>query len=184
MARDMGLVELASKPESYEICFVPDNDYRGFLKRRVEGLEERVDGGLFVDKNGKVLGNHKGYPFYTIGQRRGLGIALGEPYFVTEIIPEKNVVVLGMEEDLDRNGMFVRNLNMQKYERLSAPMEAITKVRYKTPGAMSMLSQEDDDLIRVEFGSMVSAITPGQSAVFYEDDEVIGGGHILSNFMV
>ena len=89
-----------------------------------------------------------------------------------------------MEEDLDRNGMFVRNLNMQKYERLSAPMEAITKVRYKTPGAMSMLSQEDDDLIRVEFGSMVSAITPGQSAVFYEDDEVIGGGHILSNFMV
>ena len=184
MARDMGLVELASKPESYEICFVPDNDYRGFLKRRVEGLEERVDGGLFVDKNGKVLGNHKGYPFYTIGQRRGLGIALGEPYFVTEIIPEKNVVVLGMEEDLDRNGMFVRNLNMQKYERLSAPMEAITKVRYKTPGAMSMLSQEDNDLIRVEFGSMVSAITPGQSAVFYEDDEVIGGGHILSNFMV
>ena len=77
MAREMGYVDLANKAESYEICFVPDNDYRGFLKRRVDGLEEKVDGGLFVDAEGKVLGKHKGYPFYTIGQRKGLGIALG-----------------------------------------------------------------------------------------------------------
>lgn len=184
MARDMGLVELVNKPESYEICFVPDNDYRGFLKRRVDGLEEEVAGGSFVDKDGKVLGTHNGYPFYTIGQRRGLGIALGEPYFVTEIIPEENKVVLGLEEELNRNGMFVRNLNMQKVARVADGTEAVTKIRYKTPGAESTLYMEDDDLMKVEFGSMVSAITPGQSAVFYDGDDVLGGGHILSNFIV
>ncbi len=184
MARDMGLVELVNKPESYEICFVPDNDYRGFLKRRVDGLEEEVAGGSFVDKDGKVLGTHNGYPFYTIGQRRGLGIALGEPYFVTEIIPEENKVVLGLEEELNRNGMFVRNLNMQKVAHVADGTEAVTKIRYKTPGAESTLYMEDDDLMKVEFGSMVSAITPGQSAVFYDGDDVLGGGHILSNFIV
>lgn len=184
MARDMGLVELAAKSESYEICFVPDNDYRGFLKRRVDGLEEKVAGGNFVDKDGNVLGKHNGYPFYTIGQRRGLGIALGEPYFVTDIQPENNVVVLGLENELDRNGMFVRNLNMQKYDRVEDGFQALTKIRYKTPGAESTLFNEPDQLLRVEFNTMVSAITPGQSAVFYEGDDVVGGGHILSNFTV
>ena len=91
----MGYPELAKKSESYEICFVPDNDYRGFLKRKVDGLEEQVAGGNFVDKDGKILGNHKGYPFYTIGQRKGLEIAMGKPVFVTKIIPETNTVVLG-----------------------------------------------------------------------------------------
>ncbi len=137
MAKDLGYFDLANKPESYEICFVPDNDYRGFLKRRVLGLEEKVDGGLFVDKEGKILGNHKGYPFYTIGQRRGLGIALGEPYFVTEIIPEKNVVVLGLENELEKNGMFVNQINMLKYDAVENGKEAVTKIRYKTPGAES-----------------------------------------------
>ncbi|MBC8046618.1 MAG: tRNA 2-thiouridine(34) synthase MnmA [Fimbriimonadaceae bacterium] len=183
MAKDMGYFDLANKSESYEICFVPDNDYRGFLKRKVEGLEEKVDGGLFVDKNGNILGNHKGYPFYTIGQRRGLGIALGKPYFVTEIIPDKNVVILGLENELERNGMFVRNLNMQKYETVDDGFEVNTKIRYKTPGAESKLFMEDN-LMRVEFNSLVSAITPGQSAVFYEGDDVIGGGHILNSFTV
>ncbi|MFN0275126.1 MAG: MnmA/TRMU family protein, partial [Chitinophagales bacterium] len=181
MARDMGYVELANKSESYEICFVPDNDYRGFLKRRVDGLEEKVNGGSFVDKEGNILGKHKGYPFYTIGQRRGLGIALGEPYFVTEIDPDKNVVVLGLEDELERNGMFVRNLNMLKYDTLENGFDALTKIRYKTPGAESKLFMEEG-LMRVEFNSKVSAITPGQSAVFYEGDDVIGGGHILSSF--
>ncbi len=100
MAVDMGYDELAKKSESYEICFVPDNDYRGFLKRRVEGLEERVDGGEFVLTDGTVIGHHKGYPFYTIGQRKGLEIALGEPMYVVEIRPDSNTVVLGRENDL------------------------------------------------------------------------------------
>jgi tRNA-specific 2-thiouridylase len=124
MALDYGYPELAKKAESYEICFVPDNDYRGFLKRRVEGLEEQVNGGNFVDKAGKILGQHKGYPFYTIGQRKGLDITFGKPVFVTEIVPETNTVVLGDEEDLNRMDMQVGKLNLLKYDRLTEGMEA------------------------------------------------------------
>jgi tRNA-specific 2-thiouridylase len=181
MAIDRGYLELAKKSESYEICFVPDNDYRGFLKRKVDGLEERVDGGLFVNKEGKVLGKHKGYPFYTVGQRKGLEIALGEPMFVLEIIPETNTVVLGRENELQRNGMWVRNVNMQKYASLNAPMESLTKVRYKDAGTMATILQEDQRM-KVDFHSQVKGIAPGQSAVFYEGDDVIGGGWIQSSF--
>jgi tRNA-specific 2-thiouridylase len=102
MAIDRGLVDLANKSESYEICFVPDNDYRAFLKHKVAGLEEKVKDGNFMSTDGKILGKHKGYPFYTIGQRKGLEIAVGEPLFVTEIIPEINTVVLGKKEDLEK----------------------------------------------------------------------------------
>ena len=100
MCEEWGYTELAKKNESYEICFIPDNDYHGFLKRRVPGLEEKVEGGSFVDREGNVIGKHEGYPFYTIGQRRGLGVALGEPMFVTDIDAATNTVVLGEEEDL------------------------------------------------------------------------------------
>ena len=184
MARRMGYFELAAKAESYEICFVPDNDYRGFLKRKVSGLEENVKGGLFVDKDGNILGNHNGYPFYTIGQRKGLGIALGEPYFVTEIIPEKNVIVLGKENELLRNGMFVHHLNLQKYDSITDGTEAVTKIRYKNAGEESVLFSDGPDMMHVEFQSMVSAITPGQSAVFYEGNDVIGGGNILNSYTI
>ncbi len=181
MAIDRGFTELAAKSESYEICFVPDNDYRGFLKRKVEGLEEKVNGGNFVNKEGKVLGTHRGYPFYTVGQRKGLEIALGEPMFVLEIKPETNTVVLGREEDLQRNGMWVRNLNLQKYSKIISPMESLTKVRYKDAGTNASIV-EDDGRMRVDFHSLVKGIAPGQSAVFYEGDDVIGGGWIQSSF--
>lgn len=95
MAIDMGFTELAKKAKAHQICFVPDNDYRGFLKRRDPGLEARVDGGNFVLTDGRIIGKHKGYPFYTVGQRKGLEIAVGEPLFVVEIKPETNTVVLG-----------------------------------------------------------------------------------------
>lgn len=183
MARDMGYVELANKSESYEICFVPDNDYRGFLKRRDPELEKRVDGGNFVDVNGKVLGKHHGYPFYTIGQRKGLGVAFGKPMFVVEINPDNNTVVLGEESDLERNGMWVGRLNLQKYAAISDNTKAITKVRYKHDGESSILHQIGDRL-KVEFMASVSAIAPGQSAVFYEGDDMIGGGIIFSNFNI
>ncbi|MBT7687686.1 MAG: tRNA 2-thiouridine(34) synthase MnmA, partial [Flavobacteriales bacterium] len=100
MALDQGFPELAKKNESYEICFVPDNDYRGFLSRRVEGLTDLLDGGDFVDASGTVIGKHKGFPFYTIGQRKGLGKAFGEPMFVTKIDPKTNTVTLGREDEL------------------------------------------------------------------------------------
>jgi tRNA-specific 2-thiouridylase len=183
MALDRGFTELAKKSESYEICFVPDNDYRGFLKRRVEGLEERVDGGLFVNREGKVLGKHKGYPFYTIGQRKGLEIALGEPMFVLEINPDTNTVVLGREEELKRNGMWVRNINLQKYASIDSPIESLTKVRYKDAGTPALITQEGNRM-KVDFHSEVKGIAPGQSAVFYEGNDVIGGGWIQSSYEI
>ena len=177
MAHDYGYPELATKSESYEICFVPDNDYRGFLKRKVEGLEERVNGGNFADKEGKILGRHKGYPFYTIGQRKGLDITFGKPVYVTAIRPETNTVVLGDEEDLDQQEMVVGKINMMKYDTLTPGMEAITKIRYKDSGTLSNI-YPDGNTARVRFYERAKSIAPGQSAVFYEGDEVIGGGII------
>lgn len=177
MAEDYGYPELAKKAESYEICFVPDNDYRGFLKRRIDGLEEKVAGGWFVDKTGKKLGQHKGYPFYTIGQRKGLDIALGKPAYVTHINPDTNTVVLGDETDLNRAEMLVQKINWLKYDGVTDGMEAITKIRYKDQGANSQLYNEDGK-IRVQFFEDVKGIAPGQSAVFYEGNDVIGGGII------
>lgn len=177
MAVDYGYPELAKKSESYEICFVPDNDYRGFLKRRVDGLEERVHGGHFVDSAGNILGTHKGYPFYTVGQRKGLDIALGKPAFVTKIIPETNTVVLGEEIDLLQTEMHVKGLNWIKYDGIEDGFSAITKIRYKHEGAMSVLSNSESGL-QVQFAEEVKGIAPGQSAVFYEGDDVIGGGII------
>lgn len=177
IALDSGYDAIAKKSESYEICFIPDNDYRGFLKRRVDGLAEKVDGGLFIDKNGKILGNHRGYPFYTIGQRKGLEIALGEPAYVTRILPETNTVVLGGVDDLLKDSMRVRGLNMIKYPEIEGQREALIKVRYKHAGSMGLIEQRADEM-SVSFYEEVSAIAPGQSAVFYEGDDVLGGGFI------
>ncbi len=187
MATDRGFMELVTKSESYEICFVPDNDYRGFLKRRVPGLETEVAGGNFVmEGTGKVLGKHEGYPFYTIGQRKGLGMAFGQPMFVTEIRKATNEVVLGVDKDLFRDGMVVSKLNLQKYDRITQPLETVTKVRYKDAGTPATISQTLDprtgDKIEVLFHEGVSAIAPGQAAVFYEGDDVIGGGWIMKSF--
>jgi tRNA-specific 2-thiouridylase len=177
MAADYGYPELATKSESYEICFVPDNDYRGFLKRKVDGLEEKVAGGNFIDKNGKVLGHHKGYPFYTVGQRKGLDITFGKPVYVTEINPENNTVMLGDEEDLNRTEMWVSRINWLKYDGITNGMEAVTKIRYKDKGTLSNL-YDDPKGVRVSFFTDAKGIAPGQSAVFYEGDDVIGGGVI------
>lgn len=182
MATERELFDLVNKKESYEICFVPDNDYRGFLKHRVEGLEERVRGGNFVSQNGKVLGKHEGYPFYTIGQRKGLGMAFGSPVYVTEIRKDTNEVVLGKESDLDRDGMMVGKLVMQKYANLEGiPLETTTKVRYKHDGSPAQIIQEGNKM-KVLFHEQVSGIAPGQAAVFYEGDDVVGGGWILKSF--
>ncbi|MBS1564601.1 MAG: tRNA 2-thiouridine(34) synthase MnmA [Bacteroidetes bacterium] len=177
MALDYGYPELAKKSESYEICFVPDNDYRGFLKKKVSGLEERVAGGNFVDKEGKVLGRHKGYPFYTIGQRKGLDITFGKPVYVTGINPETNTVVLGDEADLNRQEMMVARINWLKYDGVTDGMEAVTKIRYKDGGTLSNLYTKDNG-VQVVFYDHAKGIAPGQSAVFYEGDDVIGGGII------
>ena len=181
MAFDWGYEELSNKPESYEICFVPDNDYRGFLKRRVDGLEEKVKGGTFVDVQGNKLGEHIGYPFFTIGQRRGLGIAFGEPMYVTDIQANTNTVVLGTADDLLRNGMHVYKINSMKYDKIPESDNIVTRVRYNSQGALSRLEHAENEQIKVEFNANVRGVAPGQSAVFYEGNDVIGGGIIHSS---
>jgi len=186
MAAERGWDELSKKAESYEICFVPDNDYRGFLRRRIDGLDEQVAGGVFVDAVGKVLGKHEGYPFYTVGQRKGLGIALGEPMFVTEIRPDTNTVVLGREDDLVRNSMMVGKINLMKYKELPPEgFEAVTKVRYRDGGTLSTITPsphgEGGGGVEVVFHANVKGIAPGQSAVFFEGDDVVGGGIIYGS---
>ncbi len=182
LALQKGLFELASKSESYEICFVPDNDYRGFLRRRVAGLEERVAGGPLVLETGEVVGSHEGYPFYTVGQRKGLGIALGYPVYVTEIQKETNRVVLGTFDELSRDGMYVKNLNLQKYPKIPlGKLDTITKVRYNDSGNPAIIEQIGD-IMKVYFGNGVNSIAPGQAAVFYEGDDIIGGGWITKSF--
>jgi tRNA-specific 2-thiouridylase len=178
MAMDMGQVELAGKSESYEICFVPDNDYRAFLRHKVGDLEERVAGGNFVLTNGTVVGKHQGYPFYTIGQRKGLGIALGQPMFVTSIDPQTNTVVLGTADELERKQAWVKNLNLVKYANINEPLEAITKIRYKDAGTQSTIVQMGEHM-KVDFHHTVSGIAPGQSAVFYEGNDLLGGGFLM-----
>ena len=183
MAYDWGYTDLSKKAESYEICFVPDNDYRGFLKRKLPNLTEEVKGGIFVDKNGNILGQHQGYPFFTVGQRKGLGVTFGKPMFVTEIIPESNAVVLGEMEDLVRNGMVVYKQNLQKYEKLPDGIECTTAIRYNDKGTLAKLFHNDLDQIQVEFMANVKGVAPGQSAVFYEGDDIVGGGIILGSYI-
>jgi len=178
MALDMGQTELAKKSESYEICFVPDNDYRSFLRHRVDGLDDKVSGGNFILTDGTVVGQHQGYPFYTIGQRKGLGMAFGQPMFVTEIMPESNTVVLGTQDELKRSTALVRGINLVKYENINEPMEAITNIRYKDSGASSTIVQQGD-IMKVDFMHQVTGIAPGQSAVFYEGNDLLGGGFLL-----
>lgn len=177
MAMDSGFPELANKSESYEICFIPDNDYRGFLKRKEPEATAQLAHGKLVSTTGEALGEHDGYPFFTIGQRKGLGIATGEPLYVTDIRPETNTVVLGRKEDLDRTIMYVRKPNFQKIPVLKGEMEAVTKIRYKDKGTPSTLSMDGEQVL-VEFHAPVAGIAPGQSAVFYDGDDVIGGGFI------
>ncbi|MDF2478755.1 MAG: tRNA(5-methylaminomethyl-2-thiouridine)-methyltransferase [Sphingobacterium sp.] len=178
MALDMGQKELANKSESYEICFVPDNDYRAFLRHKVPTLDQQIGPGNFILSDGTVVGKHIGYPYFTIGQRKGLGIALGKPMFVIEILPESNTVVLGEEHELEKSHAYVRNVNFVKYASLDQPMEAISKVRYKDSGALSTISQEGDK-VRIDFVHNVKGIAPGQSAVFYEGNDLLGGGFLM-----
>lgn len=176
MARKAGFADLANKSESYDICFVPGNDYREFLKHRLPDLEARVEGGSYLYK-GKIVGKHRGYPFYTVGQRKGLDIALGAPVFVKEIIPETNTVVLGDKEDLEDNHLRIRDFNLIKYAALPEDFVALTRIRYKDAGAMATINPVENQL-DVIFHTPVTGIAPGQSAVIYEGDDLVGGGFI------
>ncbi len=168
----------AAKNESYEICFVADNNYERFLKERVPDLEARVSGGEVIQE-GEVVGSHKGFPFYTIGQRKGIG-AFGRKMYVTGIDSLRNTVSIGSSGDLDHRELVAGRVNWSGSERLSAEMRVSAKVRYKDDDTPATVFPLGDDRIRVVFDHPKRAITPGQSVVLYSGDDLIGGGIIES----
>lgn len=176
IASRLGL-RTAAKPESQEICFIPDDNYGRFLRAKVPELQE-VEGGEIVDRHGRIVGRHRGYPFYTVGQRRGLGLSLGRPVYVTAIDPENNRVVVGDGDELLAQGLIATNINWVSIDGIDSPRPAEVKIRYRDPGAAATLYPEPGGRLRVLFSSPQRAVTPGQSAVFYDGDVVLGGGVI------
>ncbi|MFO7843954.1 MAG: tRNA 2-thiouridine(34) synthase MnmA [Bacteroidales bacterium] len=177
MAAEKGFVTLAGKKESQEICFIPDNDYRKFLKNHAPE-PGKIGDGNFVSTSGKYLGKHEGYPFYTIGQRKGLKIALGEPMYVLNINAKNNEIVLGKRSDLYKQELRIKNYNLFEDIPENSELEVTTKVRYKSEGIKSTLKMKGSEIL-VYFQKEVFAITPGQSAVFYKNDILLGGGIIV-----
>lgn len=171
-----------NKHESQEICFVPDNDYARFLSEKFPNEVANIGQGEIVDEHGDVKGYHRGYPFYTIGQRKGLGIALGRPVYVTRIDAESNQIVIGDKENLRNKGLTAGMVNWIAIEKLSEPMHVEAQIRYNDLGKAAIIAPLEDGRVQVEFNSFHSAITPGQSVVFFQGDVVVGGGIIETSF--
>lgn len=166
----------AHKPESYEICFVPDNDYERFLKERLPEHEKFEGGNIVMD--GKVVGQHRGIPFYTIGQRRGVRVAMGQPVYVTKIHYEDNVIELGTEDELMNRALIARDVNLIALNTLNGGLRVTAKIRYKDEDSPATVYYVEEGIVKVVFDKPKRAITPGQSVVFYDGDDVVGGGVI------
>jgi tRNA-specific 2-thiouridylase len=173
-ARQLGL-RVHDKPESQEVCFIQETSYHPFLSER---LKESIEPGFILDKDGKVLGRHKGIPFYTIGQRRGLRLAKGKPLYVIGIDGEKNEIVVGGEEEVYEGTFIVDSVNWIVPQKMIASHNTQVKIRYNHPGSEASLSPKRENEVEVRFESSQKAITPGQAAVFYDGEAVLGGGWI------
>ncbi len=169
-------LKTADKEESMEICFVPDNYYGGFLQQA--GLAQKHRGDI-VDVRGHVLGQHDGIEFYTIGQRKGLGITTPKPVYVVELDAENNRVVVGDDSALDRDEFVAERCNWHPFDTLTGPTEVTAKIRYNHPGTAATLTPLGNGKTKVKLHIPQRAITPGQAAVFYQDDLVVGGGWIM-----
>ncbi|APQ77463.1 tRNA 2-thiouridine(34) synthase MnmA [Clostridium botulinum] len=174
IAKEIGL-RVHNKKDSEEICFIPDNDHGRYIKNR---FPNKVREGNFVDKQGNILGTHKGIVYYTIGQRKGLGIAFGKPMYVVDINPFRNEVVLGDLEDLLNTELIAKDTNYIPFDTLKEPMEVEAKIRYSQTPSKAIITPIEDGRVRVNFHEKQRAITKGQSVVFYKDDLLIGGGTI------
>lgn len=175
IARDLGL-KVADKKESQEVCFIPDNDYRRFIAEKI-GIDKCKSGNI-VNKEGEVLGHHKGIYMFTIGQRKGLGIPASHPYYVLGFDVGKSTVIVGMDEDLVCDGLIAEDLNWILFPALESEMTVSFKVRYRHKEAEATIAPRDDGDVLVAFRTPQRAITPGQAVVFYDGDTVIGGGWI------
>lgn len=178
MAVKYGIKHIAEKKESSEICFVPNDDYRLFLKMSINDYDNKIKKGNFVDTSGKILGEHKGIINYTIGQRRGLEIAVGYPLYVVKLDVEKNEVVLGEKHELSTYKLIIKEYNLMKYDLLNIGQEFEIKIRYKNQGFLAKVISFNNKNIEFEFFEKVYGLTPGQSAVLYEKDDLVGGGII------
>ncbi len=168
-------LKTADKEESMEICFVPDNNYGGFLQQANLVQKHR---GEITDVHGHVLGHHDGIEFYTIGQRKGLGITTPKPVYVVELDAENNRVVVGDESALDRDEFTASRCNWHPFDQLMEPIEVSAKIRYNHPGTPATVTPTGNGSVKVKLHSAQRAITPGQAAVFYQNDLVVGGGWI------
>ncbi|MCD8013078.1 MAG: tRNA 2-thiouridine(34) synthase MnmA [Lachnospiraceae bacterium] len=176
LAEQIGL-PVAHKPDSQEICFVPDGDYAAFIEKNSEQIPPP---GNFVTADGKILGTHRGITHYTIGQRKGLNLALGRPVFVTEIRPETNEVVIGEAEDVYMDHLICDHLNFMSVSDIPDELRVTAKIRYNHAGASAVVRRISSDQAEVLFDGPVRAVTPGQAVVFYDGEYVAGGGVIVS----
>jgi tRNA-specific 2-thiouridylase len=170
-------IPVAAKPQSQELCFIPDDDYPKFIR---EFIPQTVRPGPILDKQGNTLGEHQGIIFYTIGQRKGLGIAAQKPLYVTSIVHEKNAIVVGSKEEVFGTELIASRLNWISLTKLKEPITAKAKIRYLHNEAEAEITPIDTGEVRVRFKEPQMAITPGQAVVFYDGDIVIGGGTIES----
>ena len=175
MAEEIGL-QVANKPDSQDICFVPDGDYATFIE---ENADASIHQGNFVTPDGKILGKHKGIIHYTVGQRKGLGLALGYPAFVLEIRPETDEVVIGTYEESLTHTLHANELNFMSVEDITEPVRVFAKIRYNHKGAWCTVEKTGEDEITCTFDEPIRAVTPGQAVVLYDGEYVLGGGTIL-----
>ena len=177
---DKGFALKAKEGESMEVCFI-EGDYRDFLREYCPEIDSQVGQGKFVDAAGRTLGTHQGYPYYTIGQRKGLGIALGKPVYVLKLNPDKNTVMLGDAQDLVTRYMLVEQMKVVDAERFASEEGLSVRIRYRSKSVpCSIVLEVEDGRVLVRFDEEVSAVTPGQSAVFYVGNRLVGGAFIAS----
>ena len=175
IAEKIGL-QVAAKPDSQDICFVPDGDYASYIE---ENAGVQIPEGNFVTTDGTILGKHKGITHYTVGQRKGLGLALGYPAFVLEIRPETNEVVIGTHAESMADSLKAVNLNFMSIKDLTEPMHVFVKIRYNHKGVWAVIEKTGEDEVTCTFEEPQRAVTPGQAVVFYDGEYVLGGGTIL-----
>ncbi len=168
-------LHVENSPESQEICFIPDNNYGEFVKKHVP---EEIKPGPIVNKEGKVIGEHRGIIFYTIGQRKGMGISDKNPLYVIAIDKKNNTIRAGKEQELYTNELIAYNMNFISRKKLETPIKVKAKIRYLHQPSQAMVIPLNEGKVRVKFDSPQRAVTPGQAVVFYNGDEVIGGGTI------
>lgn len=175
IAEKYGLL-VAKKPDSQEVCFIPNNKYTDFLIQNMKNAPKKGD---IVTKKGEILGKHNGLIYYTIGQRKGLRISYKEPLYVIDLKKEENQVIVGTEEELYKKELYANELNFLLFDKLDKEIEVTAKIRYRAKEAEGKIIPIEEDKIKVEFKIPQRAITRGQSVVFYKGDIVVGGGKIL-----